>query len=90
MQAVRKIIAAGCKQKPFWAVSAMVAAWIGWNERDGHEDATIGDFAILGQQLLAVSTHRACNYTASAAYSLKNRSEETAVCQRHMRASGSR
>ena len=61
MQAVRKIIVAGCKQMPFLAVSAMVAAWIGWNERDVHEDATIGDFAILGQQLLAVSTHHACN-----------------------------
>jgi len=58
--AVRKIIAAGCKQRPFWAVSAMVAAWIGSNERHGHEYATIGDFASLGQQLSAVSMHRAC------------------------------
>jgi hypothetical protein len=58
--AVRKIIAAGCKQRPFWAVSAMVAAWIGSNERHGHEYATIGDFASLGQQLSAVAMHCAC------------------------------
>lgn len=58
--AVRKIIAAGCKQRPFWAVSAMVAAWIGSNERHGHECTTIGDFASLGQQLSAVSMHCAC------------------------------
>jgi hypothetical protein len=59
-QAARKIIAADCKQRPFWAVSAMVAAWIGSNERHGHEYATIGDFASLGQQLSAASMHRAC------------------------------
>ena len=57
--AVRKIIAAGCKQRPFWAVSAMVAAWIGSNERHGHEYATNGDFASLGEQLSAVSMHHA-------------------------------
>ena len=59
-QAARKIIVAGCQQRPFWAVSAMGAAWIGSNECHGHEYATIGDFASLGQQLSAVSMHRAC------------------------------
>ena len=59
-QAVRKIIVAGCQQRPFWAVSAMGAAWIGSNECHGHEYATIGDFASLSQQLSAVSMHRAC------------------------------
>ena len=37
----------------------MGAAWIGSNERHGHGYATIGDYVSLGQQLSAVSMHRA-------------------------------
>jgi hypothetical protein len=59
-QAVRKIIVAGCKQRPFWAASAIGAAWIGSNERHGHGYATIGDYISLCQQLSAAPKHRAC------------------------------